>query len=451
MADTTQATGVTRRASYGPASPAVGARGARTRQHLLDTALRCFAERGFHTTSMDDIATAANMSRATVYQYFADKEAIFVELIGSAGDAIRRVTRRLGALGPTAEGFDNLHWWLGEWAWVFDRYAVLFIEWARVRSARSQLRPELDAFNEGYHDRFGAALIAGGVEAADSRGLANLVLAMIERYNYYRHVYPPGISDTRMLDSLAAALQITLFPATPLEVLVAGPQSVDQHDGAVSPTPVHRMGALAAVPESATVDVPDPLAGLGPRPAATVRRLLDAAGRVFADVGYQMANVDLIVTTAGVARGTFYRYFDDKLQLMNALAHECAATMGPALAELAVVGSEPDPPALRRWLHNFLLLQQQYSGVLRAWAEGTPDTPAVMACNRVVVTELAATVRALFGPKRPFTLDRRAAGMMMSILLEHFPNEAKGTAYQPNPDELVETEARFIERVLLAR
>jgi len=47
--------------------------------------------------------------------------------------------------------------------------------------------------------------------------------------------------------------------------------------------------------------------------------LLDAAIRVFTDKGIQGATIADITTTAGVAKGTFYLYFDSKDQLVAAL------------------------------------------------------------------------------------------------------------------------------------
>ena len=58
--------------------------------------------------------------------------------------------RRLGRLGPTAEGFDNLHWWLGEVTWVYEKYATLFVQWANVDTPEGPLRPMLGRFLKTY-------------------------------------------------------------------------------------------------------------------------------------------------------------------------------------------------------------------------------------------------------------------------------------------------------------
>lgn len=55
------------------------------RRQLLDVACVEFAARGFHATSMDDIAAAAGVTKPVLYQHFPSKRALFVELLGDVG------------------------------------------------------------------------------------------------------------------------------------------------------------------------------------------------------------------------------------------------------------------------------------------------------------------------------------------------------------------------------
>ena len=76
------------------AKTAWGGRGAaaraRTRQALLDTALRLFAERGYIGVRVEDIAKEAGVSRATFYKHFAERDEIlaslFERLLGNTAD-----------------------------------------------------------------------------------------------------------------------------------------------------------------------------------------------------------------------------------------------------------------------------------------------------------------------------------------------------------------------------
>src|SRR5215475_9606032 len=46
------------------------------RSQIVDAALICFGQRGFHQTSMHDISAEAGISVGLIYRYFANKEAV---------------------------------------------------------------------------------------------------------------------------------------------------------------------------------------------------------------------------------------------------------------------------------------------------------------------------------------------------------------------------------------
>src|SRR3978361_1514803 len=56
-------------------------RAAERRGAILAAALDEFAARGFATARLDDVAKRAGVAKGTIYLHFADKEALFEELI----------------------------------------------------------------------------------------------------------------------------------------------------------------------------------------------------------------------------------------------------------------------------------------------------------------------------------------------------------------------------------
>src|SRR5512132_3796865 len=64
------------------------ARTKRSRAQILAAALKLFSRRGYHGTSIRDIAEAARASTGNVYHHFPDKESIFKALIQEYLDAI---------------------------------------------------------------------------------------------------------------------------------------------------------------------------------------------------------------------------------------------------------------------------------------------------------------------------------------------------------------------------
>ncbi|HXX90262.1 MAG TPA: TetR/AcrR family transcriptional regulator [Acidimicrobiales bacterium] len=71
------------------------------RQQLLDVALRQFAARGFNATTMDDIAEAAGVTKPLLYQHFASKRALYLELVDAVA---QRMLEDIGKAVAEAEG-----------------------------------------------------------------------------------------------------------------------------------------------------------------------------------------------------------------------------------------------------------------------------------------------------------------------------------------------------------
>lgn len=84
--------------------------------------------------------------------------------------------------------------------------------------------------------------------------------------------------------------------------------------------------------------VADPqTSALTPRGQRTRAKLLDAAERVFGELGFERASIVEITRTAGVAQGTFYVYFESKHSVYAQLVDTLGRTLRQRLAE-AVAG-----------------------------------------------------------------------------------------------------------------
>lgn len=67
--------------------------------------------------------------------------------------------------------------------------------------------------------------------------------------------------------------------------------------------------------------------------AANRRIILDAAKRVFTEMGYGTAKVRDIIRATPLASGTFYNYFRSKEEVFQALCDEAARIVGPAMRD----------------------------------------------------------------------------------------------------------------------
>jgi AcrR family transcriptional regulator len=122
----------------------------------------------------------------------------------------------------------------------------------------------------------------------------------------------------------------------------------------------------------------------------TMRRLLDAGMRVFADRGFHAARVDDIVRSARTSHGTFYLYFTNKEDLLRALATECGHEISALADTLGPVGPDGDGYLeLRAFLGRFFGTYRRYGPVIRAWMEGHVDDREVGALGVRSFTDIA--------------------------------------------------------------
>src|SRR5436309_2887487 len=71
------------------------------RAEILGAALAVFGEHGYHTSSIDDIARAAGISKALIYEHFESKQQLHLSLLEShAGELFERLATSAGQDEP---------------------------------------------------------------------------------------------------------------------------------------------------------------------------------------------------------------------------------------------------------------------------------------------------------------------------------------------------------------
>ncbi len=59
------------------------------REQILDVSVQVFARRGFHSTSMNDVAEAAGVTKPVLYQHFDSKQDLYLALLDEAVSEMR--------------------------------------------------------------------------------------------------------------------------------------------------------------------------------------------------------------------------------------------------------------------------------------------------------------------------------------------------------------------------
>jgi TetR/AcrR family transcriptional regulator, regulator of mycofactocin system len=81
----------------------------RTREQIIEAAMGLFAERGYHATTIADIATAADIAPRTFFSYFPSKEAVVFYNVDRDLD---RLASALSDRLPGETAFDALRRWI---------------------------------------------------------------------------------------------------------------------------------------------------------------------------------------------------------------------------------------------------------------------------------------------------------------------------------------------------
>ncbi len=84
-------------------SPRVQEKRRRRRAEILHAALRAFGEKGYHSTTLEDIAEHVGVQKTALYHYFPDKESILHECHRESLDELARIMREAGRLGTASE------------------------------------------------------------------------------------------------------------------------------------------------------------------------------------------------------------------------------------------------------------------------------------------------------------------------------------------------------------
>jgi AcrR family transcriptional regulator len=191
----------------------------RTRELIASTALELFAERGYHATTVADIAAAAEVSERTVFTYFHTKEEI---LFSDHADLQRRLTEALAERPPEQPALDALR------AFVVDNLSLIDepsrVRWEIVRRDEHLLSHQR-ARQAELGDVIAAAVAQDLGEGADDFRLQLVTAAVIAAVTaVYEHRYGASSRTASRAQALAVIDEAIAFLRGGLEAIRAFPK-----------------------------------------------------------------------------------------------------------------------------------------------------------------------------------------------------------------------------------
>jgi TetR/AcrR family transcriptional regulator, cholesterol catabolism regulator len=176
------------------------------REELVRAAARLFAERGFHGTSMGDIADAMGLQKGSLYSLTDSKQALLADAVREGASAFHEALDRVPEEVPALERIRlALHGHLEVVVTQLDVATVFTREW---RYLEGEQRDDFVQARRRYEERW-RALFREGVERGELRVDVDAdaaTLLVLSAANWAYTWLRPGAGTTELADRFTTVL-----------------------------------------------------------------------------------------------------------------------------------------------------------------------------------------------------------------------------------------------------
>ena len=179
------------------------------RQQIVDAAWACFARKGYHPTTMQDICQESGLSPGAIYRYFASKEAIHTAVWDRhekwARDVLERARSQAGQPRDALEVIGQTMWLSYFGDPTFETMARVEIEnWPEVIRDKELLesrRKDLTFWRTLVTQLLSEAQKVGQLKAdVDPASLASFFICAYEGLRHFRLVDPDSFQPERLFE-----------------------------------------------------------------------------------------------------------------------------------------------------------------------------------------------------------------------------------------------------------
>ncbi|MBH0775286.1 TetR/AcrR family transcriptional regulator [Nocardia bovistercoris] len=158
-----------------------------SREQILDTAERLFAERGYHDTSLKDVASECEFSVGSIYTFFESKDLLYEQVLMRHSIGIESIQNLVPDDVPADERLARLAEIQIEHALAHPAWGVLSAEISRMARSRGAVIPEAwFHYNERVlaylTEVIGRGQEAGTVRPGSPVALARLYFAVVTSF-----------------------------------------------------------------------------------------------------------------------------------------------------------------------------------------------------------------------------------------------------------------------------
>jgi AcrR family transcriptional regulator len=187
--------------------------GAATRERILASAERLFAERGFSGVSMPAIAAAAGITAGAIYKHFASKEQLFFQIVGRAVRAAPTAQEGEGLAGPARVARIVAQYATRRLKRVRQLAVEIHHAAGRDAKVRRLLRSSLDSDIGGMATRIAEAQAIGEVDATlDPQLTASAIMTLVMGLMHGETLTPQLVGDAAWRDYVESMVERLLAP-----------------------------------------------------------------------------------------------------------------------------------------------------------------------------------------------------------------------------------------------
>lgn len=160
------------------------------REQILDAARKCFVEKGYFPTRMEDIAKAAGLSKGGIYFHFEGKRQIFDSLVRQEYELSRDLLQKMGE-APVSyrEMFEGVaRYYLDHFSQRPDypRFFMVMGEMAgRDKSVRDMLASLQQEYTRVIAEIINKGIQSGALKPVDPEATATLLKGIIDAMEGY--------------------------------------------------------------------------------------------------------------------------------------------------------------------------------------------------------------------------------------------------------------------------
>jgi AcrR family transcriptional regulator len=182
------------------------------RDAVLRAAVRMFNQRGYHTTSLDDVASSLSISKPLIYHYLGTKDQVLFECLRIGLKRLREAAEEAAALQGT--GLDRLKIFLRRYAQVimddFGRCVIRTGDEALAPESRARFRALKREIDQALRSFVQEAANDGSAQISDVKLTAFAFVGALNwsaRWQNPEGELPPGEIAERLVDILVRGIE----------------------------------------------------------------------------------------------------------------------------------------------------------------------------------------------------------------------------------------------------